>query len=177
MITLTKVGNAIKFGFDDNPLYLNDGTIEVPVNSLSLLIDESNIATFKKSNGDAFLSVSLDELGMTKEQLIQWYKDNMVGGSVDPQDYYTKTEVDTLLEDKMDADKERTIAEALVELNEEKLDVEDVNEEISNAMGGLKLVKLTEAEYEALTVKDVNTLYFIGDSNGYIQKIGSTNVN
>lgn len=82
MITLSKVGDSIVFTFENNPLYLNDGTIEVPVNSLSLVIDESDIATFKKSaSNDIFLSCSLDELGMTKEQLTAWYAANAVGGS------------------------------------------------------------------------------------------------
>lgn len=86
MIRLERVEDVIKFTFNDNPLYLNNGTIEVPVNSLSLLIDESNIATFKKGNNDAFLSCSLDELGMTKEQLITWYKDNMVDEGITPEE-------------------------------------------------------------------------------------------
>lgn len=45
------------------------------------------------------------------------------------------------------------------------------------ALGGLKLVKLTQSEYDALATKDDNTVYFIGDSNGYTMKIGNVNVN
>ena len=87
MITLARVGDVIRFTFQDNPLYLNNGTIEVPVNSLSLLIDESNIATFKKAaSNDIFLSCSLDELGMTRTQLINWYKDNMVDEGITPEE-------------------------------------------------------------------------------------------
>ena len=48
----------------------------------------------------------------------------------------------------------------------------------TTALGGLSLVKLTQAEYDALATKDDNTVYFIGDStNGYTMKIGSANVN
>ena len=47
----------------------------------------------------------------------------------------------------------------------------------TTALGGLKLVKLTQAEYDALAAKDDNTVYFIGDSNGYTMKIGNVNVN
>ena len=87
MITLARVGDVVRFTFQDNPLYLNNGTIEVPVNSLSLLIDESNIATFKKAaSNDIFLSCSLDELGMTRTQLINWYKDNMVDEGITPEE-------------------------------------------------------------------------------------------
>ena len=47
----------------------------------------------------------------------------------------------------------------------------------TTALGGLKLVKLTQSEYDSLATKDDNTVYFIGDSNGYTMKIGSANVN
>lgn len=82
MVTLTKSGNAVKFAFDDNPHYLNNGEIEVPVNSLSLVIDDSEMATFRKaSSNDIFLSISYDELGMTKAELESFYKENMVGST------------------------------------------------------------------------------------------------
>lgn len=49
---------------------------------------------------------------------------------------------------------------------------------VNDKLGGLSLVKLTQTEYDALTTKDDNTVYFIGDStNGYTMKIGSANVN
>lgn len=81
MITLQKVGDALKFTFTDNPLYLQNGTIEVPVNSLTLVTDTSGIATFKKSaSNDIFVSASYDELGMSKAELETWFKENAVGG-------------------------------------------------------------------------------------------------
>lgn len=50
--------------------------------------------------------------------------------------------------------------------------------DFSSVLGGLKLVKLSQSDYDALTTKDDNTVYFIGDStNGYTMKIGSANVN
>lgn len=77
MITLTNTGSAIKFTFDGNSMYLQDGTIEVPFNSLTLVTDNSGMATFKKSaTNDIFISASYDELGMTKSQLETWFKDN-----------------------------------------------------------------------------------------------------
>ena len=81
-ISLTKNGNAIVFAFDDNDHYLNDGTIEVPVNSLTLVTDESNMFTFKKAaSDDIFISGLYSEIGMSKAELIAWYKDNMVGST------------------------------------------------------------------------------------------------
>lgn len=48
--------------------------------------------------------------------------------------------------------------------------------DLSSEFSGLKLVKLSQADYTALTTKDENTVYFIGDSNGYIMKIGNATV-
>ena len=82
MITLSKVDNAIRFTFVDNGHYLFNGTIDVPINSLTLVTDESNMATFKKSaTNDIFISATYDELGMSKAELETWYKNNMVGST------------------------------------------------------------------------------------------------
>lgn len=47
---------------------------------------------------------------------------------------------------------------------------------VYDVLNGLKLVKITAADY-ALITPDANTVYFIGDSNGYIIKIGNVTVN
>lgn len=88
MITLQKSGDsAVKFVFEDSQHYLyGNGEIEVPVNSLILVEDSSDMATFKKIDGDTFISALYSEFGMTKAELESFYKENMVGGgvSVDP---------------------------------------------------------------------------------------------
>lgn len=82
MISLEKTGNAIKFTFDNNGHYLQDGTIEVPVNSLTLVTDDSDMFTFKKSaTNDIFVSGLYSEIGMSKSELETFYKDNMVGST------------------------------------------------------------------------------------------------
>lgn len=82
MISLEKTGNAIKFTFDNNGHYLQDGTIEVPVNSLTLVTDDSEMFTFKKSaTNDIFVSGLYSEIGMSKSELETFYKDNMVGST------------------------------------------------------------------------------------------------
>lgn len=79
MISLQKTGNAIKFTFDNNGHYLYNGTIEVPVNSLTLVTDGSDMFTFKKSaTNDIFVSGLYSEIGMTKSELESFYKNNMV---------------------------------------------------------------------------------------------------
>ena len=73
MITLSKSGNTITFTFDENSGYLQNGTIDVPVNSLSLVMDESDMATFKKSaSNDIFVSARYEEFGMSKSDLETW---------------------------------------------------------------------------------------------------------
>lgn len=47
---------------------------------------------------------------------------------------------------------------------------------VYNALNGMKLVKITAADY-ALITPDDNTVYFVGDSNGYVIKIGNVSVN
>ena len=82
MITLSKSGGTVTFTFDDNSTYLQNGTIEVPLNSLSLIIDESGMATFRKSaSNDIFISALYSEFGMSKAELEAWYKENMVGSA------------------------------------------------------------------------------------------------
>lgn len=82
MITLSASGGSVTFEFSGNSTYLNDGQITVPVNSLALIIDESDMATFRKAaSNDIFVSANIAEFGMTKAELESWYKANMVGST------------------------------------------------------------------------------------------------
>lgn len=45
---------------------------------------------------------------------------------------------------------------------------------IDNAFGGMKLCKLTQTEYDALTVKDSNTLYTVTDGSKVTLYLGET---
>lgn len=81
MINLSKSGDTIVFEFINNGHYLENGTIEVPVNSLSLVTDSSNMCTFYKADSnDIFISATYDELGKTKAEMLEWFEENMVGG-------------------------------------------------------------------------------------------------
>lgn len=82
MITLSASGGSVTFEFSGNSTYLNDGQITVPVNSLALIIDESDMAAFlKAASNDIFVSANIAEFGMTKAELESWYKANMVGST------------------------------------------------------------------------------------------------
>ncbi len=82
MITLSASGGSVTFTFSGNTTYLNDGTIEVPQNSLALIIDESDMITLKKAaSNDIFVSANIAEFGMTKAELESWFKENAVGST------------------------------------------------------------------------------------------------
>ena len=236
MVSISKFGDsAIKFTFDDSDHYLmGDGEITVPVNGLILVLDESNMATFKKIDGDPFISFNIaDSNFSSKSDLETFYKDNMVGstsggGSV------TSGEVQTMIDEsisgKADTSDVQEIASdvatvsgdvstlsgavdsnhnAITALNGDvsslsgdvankadttavtasinaavsgKMDTSafntysastdarlDEDEEVtaaalntlSTALGGFKLVSISQADYDLLPVKDPNTLYLI----------------
>ena len=77
MINIQKTGNAIVVDFTDNDKYLNNGTIEVAPNELMVVIDDSNMATFKKmSNGDTLFGQLIDQIqiqgqNVTKDNIIE----------------------------------------------------------------------------------------------------------
>ncbi len=84
---------------------------------------------------------------------------------IDLTDYYTKTEVDTkvkAVDDRLTV-KDEVISEALNELHNdiENIDIPDVSNMVTSTTIS-SIVKLTQAEYDALTTKDNNTLYIIG---------------
>lgn len=82
MVNLSVNEGMVTFEFTNNDRYLQDGTIEVPVNSLMLVTDESEMFTFRKStNFDIFISGLYSEIGKTKAELETYFKENMVGST------------------------------------------------------------------------------------------------
>lgn len=76
MINIQRTGNAIVVDFTDNDKYINNGTIEVAPNELMVVIDESNMATFKKmSNGDTLFGQLIDQIQIQGENVT---KDNII---------------------------------------------------------------------------------------------------
>lgn len=105
MILINKVNNAIQITFEGNDKYLHNGVMDVAVNSLILVIDDSDMATFKRSStGDVLFSQTIDNIqisgeSVNKDNIIEkfasvGYGSNGGGGSVDLSDYYTKSEID-----------------------------------------------------------------------------------
>ena len=120
MINLSKSGNTIVFEFVNNGHYLQNGTIEVPVNSLTLVTDGSDMFTFKKSaTNDIFVSGLYSEIGMTKSELETFYKENMVG-STGGSGGVTSGEVQSMIDESISG----------------KADTSAVTEDISAAVSG-----------------------------------------
>lgn len=160
MITLSASGGSVTFEFSGNSTYLNDGQITVPVNSLALIIDESDMATFRKAaSNDIFVSANIAEFGMTKAELESWYKANMVGstgggggvtsgevqtmidesisGKADSSDVYTTgqtsgaTEIANALSNKADT---TAVTAAIDEAVSGKADTSTVEQELSTKL-------------------------------------------
>lgn len=70
--------------------------------------------------------------------------------------YYTKTETNTLLDDKV----ETSAITTSVTSSSTDAQVPSAKA-VNDKLGGLSLVKLTQAEYDALATKDNSTLYVI----------------
>ena len=122
MISINKQGNAIVIEFTDNDKYLFNGTIEVAPNELMIVIDESNMATFKRStNGDTLFSQLINKIqiggtNVTKDTILDKFAKVgfAIGGSVNSVNgqtgdvvitasnvgAYSKNEVDNLLNSK-----------------------------------------------------------------------------
>ena len=182
MITLSKNGNAIVFTFEDSQHYLvGDGVIEVPVNSLALVTDNSQMATFKKAaSNDIFVSATYAEFGKTKDELISWYKENMVGatggggsgssitsGDVQTmittalEDYPTIEDVSEDLEDYYTKDEVdagfSSVTSSITAAVSGKADTTAVTEEISAAVSGLAQSSAVTAINSSLTAHTANT--------------------
>lgn len=79
MISINKQGNAIVIEFTDNDKYLFNGKIEVAPNELIVVVDQSDMVTFKRaSNGDVLFSQLVDDIQIagspvTKETIIDQF--------------------------------------------------------------------------------------------------------
>lgn len=83
MVNISKLGDStIKFTFTDNDRYLYNGEITLPLNSLILEFDTSDLVIFKKIDGDVFVTFLLENSNFeSKESLIDFYKTSMVGST------------------------------------------------------------------------------------------------
>ena len=152
MISINKQGNAIVIEFTDNDKYLFNGTIEVAPNELMIVIDESNMATFKRStNGDTLFSQLINKIqiggtNVTKDTILDefakigfatvnwseitgkptnfsdWNATEGLGVILNKPEVYTKTEVNSALSGKQD-----TFTAEQIEAFTNKIDIIKLN--------------------------------------------------
>ena len=109
MLSITKVNNSIKVEGLDNKQFPDNGTLMIPLNSVILTLDESNIATFRSAaNNDVLFSGNINEITITgstvtKQTITTAFTaiaNAASGGSGGTVDAYTKAETDALLATK-----------------------------------------------------------------------------
>ena len=108
MLNITKVNNSIKVEGLDNKQFPDNGTLMIPLNSVILTLDESNIATFRSAaNNDVLFSgvitdIQISGSTVTKQTITTAFTaiaNSSVGGG-GTVDAYTKAETDALLATK-----------------------------------------------------------------------------
>ena len=142
MITLSKNGDAIRFTFANSQHYLTgNGTIDVPVNSLSLVFDSSDFATFKKAaSNDIFVSAPLAEFGMSKADLISFYTSNMVstgGGGGGTGSGITSGEVQTMIDESISGKANTDYVNTALADKADVADLEDVEQAVAQSINVL----------------------------------------
>lgn len=178
MILINKVNNAIQITFEGNDKYLHNGIMDVAVNDLILVVDESDLATFKRSStGDVLFSQLIDNIqisgeSVTKDNIIEKFAAigygstggggtggvdaDAVGEIVDQKIAEAKAEIDNQLGD---------IDEALDAILNGETTLDYITREQADALYVTKneISILTQSEYEALgdVVNNDNKLYFI----------------
>lgn len=108
MLNITKVNNSIKVEGLDNKQFPDNGTLMIPLNSVILTLDESNIATFRSAaNNDVLFSgvitdIQISGSTVTKQTITTAFTAiaNSSGGGGGTVDAYTKAETDALLATK-----------------------------------------------------------------------------
>ena len=101
MVQFTKSTNSFMVEFTENELYLDNGKVSMPTNSLSLTIDDSDIAVFRRaSNNDVFFSglienCEFDGTQATKSTIGGLFQETCTSavGGADPETTVTDVEI------------------------------------------------------------------------------------
>ena len=147
MITVTKQENGVLFTFQDSNKYLyGSGTIEVPFNSLSIIQDESDMITLRKSaSNDIFLAARYDtDLGYrSKDEAVEALKGMLYDEDTNAADIAD-------IWDTID-EKEEVIASALTDVRQDVADIDariaEDEEVTAAALNNLDTRKLDASAY------------------------------
>ena len=174
MVQITKKTNGFLVEFDNRQLYLKKGTTLFPFNSLLLVLDVSNIATFKRADtNDVYFSALIDEITIggtqaTKSNISDLFASTCCsaggGGSADTTIVPASAEVSGGTMSFYNSDDEHLFDADLDTYSREEID----NAEqalVAGIASRAGIVELTQAEYDALSGDtDKNTIYVITDA-------------
>ena len=166
-VKITTNDGTIKVVFEGAQRYLYDGEIQIPLGSLFVVQDKSGLITWKKvSNGDVlfcskYSETTINGTQVNRNNLEELFQD-LVEGEVDLSDYVTSTDLEQALEDYALKSEVQAVHDKLIEDEETSAAaLTDLKTEMADA--GLKKVTLTQAQYDALAIKDDKTIYIISD--------------
>lgn len=113
MIKINSNSNGFSVEGVNNVFYPDNGTLVFAANTVIMLLDDSEMVTFRSAaNNDVLFSgligqIQIDGATVTKENIIDKFDEvanKETGGGGDMDDYYTKSETDALLADKANTD-------------------------------------------------------------------------
>lgn len=153
MISLSASGGSITFTFSGNSGYLQDGVITVPVNSLTLVTDNSEMATFRKSaSNDIFISALYSDFGMTKEQLVSFYKNNMVGSTGGGGGGITSGEVESMIDEAVSGKQDTLSAGTGIDITDNVISATGGGEDTVSAFTRFKKAIIDNQNYGAFQI-------------------------
>ena len=172
LLKITDNGNGILVQGTDNILYPDNATLTFPYNSIILVTDESDIATFRSaSNNDVLFSgligkIEIGSTTVTKANIIDKFDEiaNQESGGggepFDPTDYYTKSQTNALLDEKADN-------------SDLPIDVSELNNDAGYITDSALEDYFDGAEYDSNTrrinFKNGNTIKAYIDANAFIK--------
>lgn len=164
MIKISKQNNSLIVEGIDNVFYINNGDNSYPLNSLIVVTDKSDMATFRSvATNDVLFSgliqnITINGEAVTKDNIIQKFdavsNSSTGGGTVDA---YTKQEADGKFATKSELTNVQTVAnDADAKVNELTIRVDDVETAMGNKQDTL---------VSGTNIKTINNQSILGEGN------------
>lgn len=178
MVQFTKKTNGFLVEFDNRQLYLKKGTTLFPFNSLLLVLDVSNIATFKRADtNDVYFSALIDEITIggtqaTKSNISDLFASTCCsagsggGGGADTTIVPSSADFSGMTMNFYNSDDEELFGVDLAEVTYSKEEIDGSERALVAGIASRAVItELTQAEYDALSGNtDKNTIYVITDA-------------
>lgn len=178
MLKLIKKGNSLLVQGENNSFYPNDGDNSYPLNSITLVIDESDMVTFRSvATNDVLFSglikdITINGSAVTKDNIIQKFDEisnASTGGGGDTVDAYTKAEADNKFAPKDELTNVQTVAnDANTKADALTTRVEGVETAMNNKQDTL---------VSGTNIKTINGESVLGEGNIVIEGGSSSAVN